>query len=201
MTDTILELIAQYGIWLVGLTTFFSCLAVPVPASLMMIAGGAFAASGDLSLINTAVAAYVGAVAGDQTGFAIGRRGEATLARLQNNPGKRGKMLIRADAFADKWGRSGVFLSRWLFSPLGPYVNFITGATGLGWLAFTVSAAIGEIIWVSLYTGLGFTFSTNIEMVTDFAGNISALLAAALVAVLLGRYLFNSAKNSHGHDL
>ena len=25
------------------------------------------------------------------------------------------------------------FLSRWLFSPLGPYVNFLGGATGLPW--------------------------------------------------------------------
>jgi membrane protein DedA with SNARE-associated domain len=193
MTDTILELIAEYGVWLVGLTTFFSCLAMPVPASLMMIAGGAFAASGDLSITSTAIAAYIGAVAGDQTGFAIGRRGEGLLARMQNNPGKRGQMLKRADAFADKWGRLGAFLSRWLFSPLGPYVNFISGATGLGWLTFTISAAAGEVIWVVLYTGLGYTFSNHIEMVADLASNISGLLAAALVAVLLGRYLFRAA--------
>jgi membrane-associated protein len=195
MTDTILELISEYGLWLVGLTTFLSCLALPVPASLMMIAGGAFAASGDLSLTGTVIAAYVGAVAGDQTGFAIGRRGEGLLARLQNNPGKRGQMLIRADAFADKWGRLGVFLSRWLFSPLGPYVNFITGATGRGWLNFTISAAAGEVIWVALYTGLGYAFSNHIDMVAEFASNISALFAAALVAALLGRYLFKSATN------
>ncbi|MGR3660683.1 MAG: DedA family protein [Paracoccaceae bacterium] len=193
MTDAILELVPEYGLWLIALTTFLSCLAIPVPASLIMIAGGAFASSGDLSLSGTMTAAYAGAIAGDQTGFAIGRRGETMFTRLQNDPGTRGKMLKRADVFADKWGRLGVFLSRWLFSPLGPYVNFVVGATGLGWLTFTISAAAGEIIWVSLYTGLGYLFSNHIDMVADIASNISALLAAALVAALLGRYLFKTA--------
>lgn len=196
MTDTILELVPEYGLWIVALTTFLSCLAMPVPASLMMIAGGAFASSGDLSLTATMAAALAGAILGDQTGFVIGRRGETMFTRMQNDPGKRGKMLKRADVFADKWGRLGVFLSRWLFSPLGPYVNFIAGATGLGWLTFTIAAAAGEVIWVTLYTGLGYTFSNHIDMVVEFTSNISYLLAAAVVAALLGRFLFKSASKT-----
>lgn len=190
MTDAILRLVPDYGMWIIGLTTFFSCLALPVPASLLMIAGGAFAASGDLSLSGTAAAAYTGAVVGDQTGFAIGRRGSGLVDRMSASDSRRAALLERARKFADVWGRAGVFLSRWLFSPLGPYVNFIAGATGLNWLVFTLAAATGEIIWVSTYTGLGFAFSNNIDMVADFASNISAMLAAALLATVLGWLLF-----------
>lgn len=190
MTDTLMALVPEYGLWLIGLVTFLSCLAVPVPSSLLMVAGGAFAAAGDLSLGLTAMAAYIGALLGDQTGFAIGRSGAGLLTRLENAGAQRKQLFERARHFSDKWGGTGVFLSRWLLSPLGPYVNFIGGASGLNWSLFTISAAAGEAFWVSIYTGLGFVFSDEIEMVADIAGNLSGLLAAGALAVILGRIVF-----------
>ena len=62
MTDVVLALVPHYGPWVLAIATFLSCLALPAPASLLMIAGGAFVASGDLSLVYTAGAAFAGAV-------------------------------------------------------------------------------------------------------------------------------------------
>ena len=190
-----MALVPAYGLWLIGVVTFLSCLAVPVPSSLLMVAGGAFAASGDLSLAATGTAAYAGAVAGDQTGFAIGRRGRELVHRLEQGSEQRRALMNKARDFAARRGAIGVFLSRWLLSPLGPYVNFIGGATGLAWSSFTFWAAAGEIVWVTLYTGLGYVFSTQIEMVADIAGNISGFLAAAVVAVFLGRLVLRTGRD------
>lgn len=187
MSDILLQLVPSYGLWLIGAVTFLSCLAIPVPSSLLMVAGGAFAASGDLSLGLTGGAAYLGAVAGDQTGFAVGRQGIGLVARMDARGGQRAHLLQKARDFSAKWGGVGVFLSRWLLSPLGPYVNFIGGASGLGWGIFTLGSLTGEAVWVTLYTGLGFVFSGQIEMVADLAGNISGLLAAGALALVLGR--------------
>lgn len=192
MNDVILELVSDYSLWLVGITTFLSCLAVPAPASLVMIASGAFAASNDLSLYLTATAALAGAIAGDQSGYAIGRRGQARVTRWGQENGRRGALFNKARDFMQKWGQISVFLSRWLFSPLGPYVNFVAGANGVAWRVFTPAAALGEVIWVALYIGLGFVFADSIEMVADLASNISGLLAAALIAGMLGRFLFRA---------
>ncbi len=194
MSETLMALVPVYGIWLIAAVTFLSCLAVPVPSSLLMVAGGAFAAAGDLSLPATGAAAYAGAVAGDQLGFAIGRRAESLIERLKRGPEKRRALILRAQAFADRWGHAGVFLSRWLLSPLGPYVNFIGGATGLNWGAFTLWGAMGELVWVLLYTGLGFVFSDQIQMVADLASNISGLLAAGALAWVLGRLALRSGR-------
>lgn len=194
MSETLMALVPEYGLWLIGLITFLSCLAVPVPSSLLMVAGGAFAAAGDLSLVLTAGAAYFGAVIGDQTGFAIGRSGAGLLTRLENAGKQRKQLFERARHFSDKWGGTGVFLSRWLLSPLGPYVNFIGGASGLNWTLFTVSSAAGEAFWVTIYTGLGYVFSDQIEMVADIAGNLSGLLAAGALAAVLGRMAFRQQK-------
>jgi len=189
MIDTLLALVPEYGLWLIGFATFLSCLALPAPASLLMLAGGAFAAGGDLSLIGTAAAAYAGAIAGDQTGFVIGRRGAGWL-RIDAANGKRGRLVARARDFIGKWGHLGVFLSRWLVSPLGPYVNFLGGAAGLAWTSFSVGSAAGEAVWVGLYTGLGYAFAGQIQMVADMASSISGFIAAGVVTLGLGLYLF-----------
>ena len=73
MNETFFELVATYGVPIVGLSSFLSCLLIPIPTALVMLAGGAFAASGDLSLPAVLAAAYVGAVLGDQTGYRMGR--------------------------------------------------------------------------------------------------------------------------------
>jgi len=195
MADALMAMVPQYGLWLIALVTFLSCLAVPVPSSLLMVAGGAFAAADDLVLSTTVFAGFFGAVVGDQTGFAIGRKGSTLLKKMGTGGSQRRILFERARNFSANRGGTGVFLTRWLLSPLGPYVNFVSGASGLGWAKFSFYAAAGEFIWVSLYTGLGFVFSGQIEMVVDIAGNISGFLAATTLAIFLGRLALRPAKD------
>ena len=63
-------LVAAYGLVIILLATYLSCLAVPVPTAFVMLAGGAFAASGDLALMDVLLAALTGALIG---GFILGR--------------------------------------------------------------------------------------------------------------------------------
>ena len=79
MTDWLLALVPQYGVWLLAVCTFLSCLALPVPASILMLAAGGFVAAGDLSLTGSVAAALAGAVAGDQAGYFGGRWGGSGL--------------------------------------------------------------------------------------------------------------------------
>lgn len=191
MTESLAALVPEYGLALVLLATFLSCLALPVPSSLIMLSAGAFAASGDLSLAATAGSALAGAVAGDQAGYALGRGGAPMLDRLR---GRRARLLSQARGLVARHVGKGVFLSRWLFSPLGPYVNYIAGATRVGWPAFTLWAAAGEVVWVTLYVGAGFAFSGQIEAVAVILGNASGALAAAAVTTGLGYWLWRLAR-------
>ena len=186
MIDTVLALVPAYGLYIVALSTFFSCLAVPIPSSLIMLTAGAFVASDDLSGPATAGMALAGAVMGDQTGYAIGRMGSGWLDRLR---GKSAKMVGKAQDLSENYGGLGVFLSRWLLSPLGPYMNLVTGAARMNWLRFTLWDLAGEVVWVTIYLGLGFVFARQITAVADIAGNFSGVLAAATVTVVLTLWL------------
>ncbi len=200
MTDTFLELVPVYGVWAIALTTFLSCLAVPVPSSLIMLAGGAFVASNDLTLWSVVAGAWGGAVLGDQTGYRFGAWGGGLLRRGLGHRSTTAKLLTQAQNLLDQRGFMAVFLSRWLFSPLGPYVNFLGGAGRMAWPHFTVGSFSGEAVWVAVYVSLGFAFSGQITAVADIAANFAGLLAGLALTAFLGRAMLRSRKKRKLHQ-
>ena len=77
MTATLLALVPTYGLWLLAVCTFASCMAIPLPASILLLAAGGFVASGDLPLVGCVIASLAGALLGDQAGYHVGRFGGA----------------------------------------------------------------------------------------------------------------------------
>jgi membrane-associated protein len=189
--ESFLALVTDYGVWILFAVTFLSCLAMPVPASLMMLAGGGLVASGDLSALPVAGAALSGAVLGDQTGYALARlAGGGRFAKWVGRKPARAKAMTRAHDMTGRWGNLGIFLSRWLASPLGPYVNLAAGVMRIDWPRFLFWGAMGEIVWVSAYIGMGYVFAGQVTAAAEIAGNASGFLAAAAVVIGLGAYLW-----------
>ena len=65
-----------------------------------------------------------------------------------------------------------VFLSHTVLSPLGPYVTYLAGATGMRWSHFTIVASVGAALWTSAYVLLGFFAAGQLptlnQVVIDF---------------------------------
>ena len=194
MTDIALTLIADYGVVILFCVTFLSCLALPVPSSLLMLASGSFAATGDLVLIEVAIAAFCGAVLGDNTGYLMARLSGDRLGGWLDKRPKRAKLFAKGQGFMDKWGGSSVFFSCWLVAPLGPYINYVSGLTRFLWPRFAIWGVMGEIVWVSGYVGLGFMFGDNLTLIASLLGNASGLLTALAVTIALGLWLIRAAK-------
>lgn len=192
MTEWLLGLIPQYGGWLLGVCTFLSCLALPIPASILMLTAGGFISSGDLSIVSGVGGALAGAVAGDQAGYLAGRSAGPFLT---GKLGKRGALLKKAEAMLASRGGFAVFFSRWLFSALGPYVNLAAGFARQSWASFTAWGVAGEAVWVTLYVGLGYAFTGNIEAASAMAYQLLGFFAAGAVAVGLGAWLYLTVRN------
>lgn len=199
MSETVFELVTGYGAVVVIGAAYLSCLALPIPTSLIMLASGAFVSTGDLSLATVLGGAFLGAVLGDQTGYFIGRFGGApAVERLARQPARRA-VLERARTLVERRGTIGVFFSTWLFAPLGPWVNFIAGTAGLPWVRFTIADIAGEAIWVLIYVGLGMTFADQIDTISGVMGNVVGLIAAIGLAGAMVIWI-RSALRRHKHD-
>ena len=192
MTDWLLGLVPVWGVWLMAVSTFLSCLALPVPCSILMLTAVGFAAAGDLDLVALLTGALAGAVAGDQTGYRLGALGgHPLLARISQSP-SRAALIRRAVAQMEARGALGIFFTRWLFAPVGPYANFAAGALGWSWARFTIWGIAGEAVWVGLYCGLGYGFAGNLQAATDMAGSLLGILAGSAAMAGLGWWLVSS---------
>ncbi|MCR9168884.1 MULTISPECIES: DedA family protein [Marivita] len=187
-------LVADYGVWVLAASCFLSCLLVPIPTSLLMLAGGGFVAAGDLDGGTAFAGAWMGAMLGDQTGFAIGRRFGPLLERFATKRAARKKLYAKASDTVRRKGEIGVFFSTWLFAPLGPWVNLAAGASGLGWLRFTLWDSAGEAIWVAGYIALGYSFAGQLTLISDLTSSLSGFLAAGAITLLLGWMLLKRIK-------
>lgn len=194
MSDYIQSLAADFGIPLLFVVTLLSCLAIPIPSSLLMLASGGFAATGDLSLAAVAAAALCGAVIGDNLGYWIARHmGDNLSDWLEAHP-KRANLRSKSEAFMGKWGSSSVFFSCWLVAPLGPYMNYVSGLSQFSWYRFALWGMAGEVFWVSIYVGMGYVFADQISEVSDFLGNLSGLIVAFVAVIGLGYWLIRASK-------
>ncbi len=196
MTETLLTLVASWGAYAVALSAYLSCLLVPIPTALVMLAGGAFAAAGDLSLWSVLGAAWLAAVLGDQTGYQVGRLAGPGLARFAARRPKSEAAYARARAMVAENGSTAVFFSTWALAPLGPYVNFAAGAGGLGFARFTLWDGLGEAIWVGFYVMMGYAFSSQIAELATILSNASGFLVAAAGVVVLGILLYRRIRSS-----
>lgn len=190
MTETLFALVSTYGLIVVAGSAFLSCLAIPIPTAVVMLSAGAFAASGDLDFWWVLGTAWLAAVAGDQTGYHIGRWGGPPLIDVIARRTGRHRLIGQARETVQDWGGVGVFFSTWLLAPLGPWVNLIAGAARLNRWRFTVADVAGETIWVSAYVLLGYSFGTRLDELTQIVSDWSGLLASVAAAIALGLALF-----------
>lgn len=193
VTNGLLALVPQYGLWLLLATTFLSCLALPIPASILMLTAGGFVAAGELGFWPAFLAASLGGILGDQFGFWAGHRWGAPM--LVTHDPARLAMLARARSMLSANGIMTIFLTRWLFSPLGPWVNLITGSAHFSPARFALASVAGEAVWAAIYIGVGFAFAGNIAAASDMLGSVLGLIAALSAAVILGLWLRHAMKS------
>lgn len=186
MTGQLLELLTIYGLPAAALLLAIGQFGLPIPTSLALLTLGALAANDDTDLSTAFIWALTGAASGDQAGFFTGRLIGRSAEGRSGFLGGMARKARAAEPRLAKWGGSGVFFSRWLFTPLGPAINIASGITKLSWSTFTAWGMAGETLWVSIYMALGYSFGSNIETLAGILGNLSMALAMLALAGFLG---------------
>jgi membrane-associated protein len=189
MSDQLLAALSQYGPPALFAIVAIAAIGVPLPISLLLIVSGSLAAQGAMSLWLVIVLASAGSIAGDQIGYALGRWGGRALATRFSR--LLGGSLEKAEVKARAWGGPGIFFSRWLVSPLGPWINLASGMAGYPWIRFLVWDVPGEILCATIFVMLGRVFSDRVMALADVLGDLTWAILALVAAVILGWQLYS----------
>ncbi len=177
MSAFLLTQVINYGAPLVGLVLLLGALGLPVGASVVLIAAGAFSQQGFLNWLQAAALGLAGAVIGDTFSFGMGYFAKDwTQRRFGNSP-----MWINArDSFQQRAGLA-VFFTRWLVTAVAIPTNLIAGGSGYKFSRFMIYDISGEILWITLYGGLGYAFGSQWELVSEFLSNFGGLILGLVV--------------------
>lgn len=189
LNDYILLGLNQYGLPVLFAVILFASLGVPLPATLLLLTAGAAVAQDALNVWWVIGLASCAAVLGDLGGYALGRWGNQRVVGQLHRWSGGGDRIARAEQVAQRWGGTGIFLTRWLLTPIGPVLNVTSGAARYAWRRFVCFDVAGEVVWVTLYVALGWAFSEQVQRVSAALGNVTWGLVALVAVLLLGWYV------------
>ncbi|WP_457032141.1 DedA family protein [Kitasatospora sp. P5_F3] len=137
-----------------------------------------------LDLAQVLAASAVGALAGAQTGYLLGRSGGKTLLARTNNK-RLQEGALRAEELLNRYGhRKAVVLAR--FVPVVRTVlNPMAGALGVPARTFTLWQVLGGLIWTTGLVLAGYALGSSVPNVDRYLLPIVALVVAVSLLPLL----------------
>lgn len=181
MDDTTAYLI-QHGYVVLFAWVMAEQLALPVPSEPVLLAAGALAGSGLLALPLVIAAGVGAALLSDVIWYEIGRARGGQVTRLLCRIALEPDSCVRRsqETFA-RYGKGALLVAKFV-----PGLNTVTqplaGVLGMRRSRFLLFDAIGALLWIGAYVGLGYLLSDYIERVAAYARH----LGSWLVAIALG---------------
>jgi len=173
------ELISSHGYWVLALGGLLE------GETVLALAGFA-AHRGYLSFPAVVAVAAVAGFCGDTLYFWLGRRhGDRLLARFPSVAARADKIDALIERYHE-WVIVGVRFAYGL-RIAGP---ILIGTSNVAAWRFVVFNALGAVIWATLIAGLGWLFGATIQRVLGEIRHIEMWLAAALIAIGIGLWLY-----------
>jgi len=158
------------------------------PGEIAVATGGVLASRGPVAVEWLIVAATVGTVAGNTTGYWLGRTWGSRL--LDWGPIQRvlGGAIGKSTAFLERRGEWAIVLSR-LTTVTRVTVPFMVGASGVRYRRFLVFDVPSAAAWAAVWVMLGFVLGESWMMLMDRAGEAAFLVLILAAAALVIRWV------------
>ncbi|HMB22449.1 MAG: DedA family protein [Chloroflexota bacterium] len=180
MSDFLLTQIINYGAPVLGAVVLIGALGVPLPATAIVIAAGAFSNQGFLPWHTTGLITLACVVAGDSLSYAMGYYAREPILRRFGAS----ERWAQAESTFNRWGSMSVFLTRFLVTGIAVPVNLIAGTSNFQFRRFFLYDLFGEAIWVFGYGSLGYLFGTQWEVVSEFISNFGGLILGLVILIV-----------------
>ncbi len=159
------------------------------PGDTLLLTAGIFAAQGKMSLPLIIIVVAVAAIAGDNTGYHIGKRYGRRLFRKPDGLIFRQEYVRRAERFYERFGSRTMLIAH--FVPVvRTFVPPVAGVARMDYPKFALFDAIGDIAWALIVTSIGYWFGTKIPNIDHYI----ILAVVAVVVITLGPTVYHVIK-------
>jgi membrane protein DedA with SNARE-associated domain len=180
------QFLIPYGGLILFVTVFVDQSGLPLPVEPFLLAAGALAAGGKLSLFAAISCVALGCLAADMIWFYLGLRGQERLFRVF--PGWASIKHTIPRGLDTRVILRGMWrLTAAKFLPFGTVIPLRAGALEVGMLRFLLLDALSSVVYAAVYVLLGFIFHAQLEQVAAFVRKLG-VAAFLLLLIAVGAY-------------
>ena len=152
-----------------------------LPGDSLLVTAGVFAAGGLLNIYTLIPVLLCAAVAGNATGYWIGKRAGQALYNRPNSFFFRREHLLKTHQFYERHGGKTIILAQ--FMPIvRTFAPVVAGAAGMSYRRFATFNVVGAVCWITSMTLTGFFLGRAIP---DIEKRIHLVVAVVIFLSLL----------------
>jgi membrane protein DedA with SNARE-associated domain len=190
--NAIVQLLVKHGYSVLFVSVFARQMCLPVPAILFLIAAGALAGSGRMTLAVALGLAILACLLADTVWYEAGRRwGNQILHFIYGLALDPDAACRRSKETFVRHGAHTLILAKFVVG-LDAATPPLAGVAGTSWSRFIAFDAIGAALWSGVYAGLGYLLGNDLDRAAAYAARLGALwvfFAFAALAIFVGRKL------------
>jgi len=187
----------EYGAAAVMVILTLESLGLPLPGESVLVLASVLAGRGELSLPFLMLAAWAGAVMGDNIGYLIGRRlGRILIIRYGAKIGITAGRLSKVEAVFGRYGSVTVAFARFV-NVLRQLNGVVAGMLKMDWRRFLFFNALGGALWVSAWTLTGFYLGAHVSDIKAVAHDLERAGAILGLGVLIAALVFGFQRLRH----
>ncbi len=183
MTES-LGFLVRHGYTLLFAWVFVEQMGLPLPSVPLLLAAGALAGSGRLSLALCAGLPVVAALLSDAIWYELGRRRGVKvlqfLCRISLEPDS---CVRRTEEVFARHGARSLLVAKFI-PGLNTAAPPLAGVFRMRPVRFLLFDSLGAVLWVSVFVGLGYAFSDQLERIAGHALALGTGLLVILIAAL-----------------
>lgn len=155
------------------------------PGELAVVTGGILASRGHVQMDILLGVVLLATVAGNASGFYVGRRWGAGMLGWAPLQRFFGPSIRKTQDFMFRRGEWAIVLSR-VSTPTRIIVPFLAGASGVRYRRFVMFDVPASLVWALVYATLGYVLGASWDLIQELSGTAALLvLILFLVAVII----------------
>jgi membrane protein DedA with SNARE-associated domain/rhodanese-related sulfurtransferase len=182
--NAVVQLLVKHGYSILFASVFARQMCLPVPAILFLIAAGALAGSGQMTLAAALGLAIMACLLADLMWYEAGRRwGDKILHFIYGLALDPDAAARRSKEAFIRHGPRTLMLAKFVVG-LDAATPPLAGLSGTSRLRFIAFDAVGAALWSGAYAGLGYVLGKDLDRAAAYAARLGTLWVVVVFAAL-----------------
>lgn len=190
----LVEYLRTYNSLFLGIVIILSYNGLPLGASFLVIAMGAFSFLGEYNFYAILIEVWIFSFVGDISCYQLWKYFGDRLMSVERIKRRLKAGLKKSEILFNKYGPISIFFTRFPASGFGAFLNILAGMTKWNFKSFFFWVVLGDLIWAIFYMGIGYLFGDAWEEIAVILDESSQVLTYFIIISIGGLLLYRNLK-------